>query len=220
MHEATTRYADALDLDSPILSYNGAMVKRPRTGEVWHHLPAPAEPAAEVIRYCARHRHHLNFYLNDHLHVAERGRWAEFYLAQTGSPMEVSGDLTQFCGQEPTKMILIDAPEVTDRLLEEFKESLGDSLYITKTNPEYLEFMNPQTNKGAALKLVADRLGIRREETLAFGDGNNDIPMLRWAGMGIAMDAANRRVQAAANRIAPSSPDEGLGIIIEELLRI
>src|SRR5690348_11941715 len=96
MHEATTRFAEQLGLDAPIISYNGAMVRRPRTGEVWQHLRAPAKPAAEIVRYCATHGHHLNYYLNDHLYVAQRGAWAEFYMSQTGSPMEVVGELRQF----------------------------------------------------------------------------------------------------------------------------
>jgi Cof subfamily protein (haloacid dehalogenase superfamily) len=218
MHEATTRFADELGLDRPIISYNGAMVKHPRTGEVWHHLPMPAAPAAEIVRYCAENRMHLNYYLNDHLYVAERGGWAEFYLRHTGSPMEVVGDLTSLIGTQPTKLILIDAPETTRRLLGHFRERFGDSLYITITNAEYLEFMNPAANKGVALELTAQRLGIPREQVIAFGDGNNDLPMIAWAGLGVAMGTARPAVRAAADRLAPPYDADGLGVFIEELM--
>src|SRR5207302_7713029 len=111
----------------------------------------------------------------------------EAYLRQTGSPMEEIGDLRPLCGTEPTKMILIDTPETTDRLLEQFRARYGGALYITKTNPEYLEFMNPTASKGEALRLTAKRLGTAQAETIAFGDGNNDLPMIEWAGLGVAM---------------------------------
>lgn len=219
MHEATTRFAAELDLDAPIISYNGSMVKLPNGGDVWHHVRVPAGPAAEVVRFCAEHGHHLNYYLDDYLYMAVRTSWAEFYLRQTGSPVEVVGDLVPYAGTEPTKMILIDSPEVTDRLLTLFRGQFGDSLYITKTNPEYLEFMNPTASKGAALKLVAERLGVDRAATIAFGDGNNDLPMIEWAGLGVAMGTAKPRVRAAADEVAPPYDEDGLGIYIEELLR-
>jgi Cof subfamily protein (haloacid dehalogenase superfamily) len=218
MHEATTRFSEELDLDAPIISYNGAMVKHPRTGEVWHHVRVPASPAAEVVTYCAEHGFHLNYYLNDHLYVAKRTAWAEFYLKQTGSPLEEIGDLRPLCGTEPTKMILIDAPETTERLLAEFTGRFGEALYITRTNPEYLEFMNPAASKGVALELVARRLDIPQAATIAFGDGNNDLPMLKWAGLGVAMGTAKSHVRAAADRLAPPYDEDGLGLFIEELL--
>ena len=218
MHEATTRFGEQLGIDAPIISYNGAMVKRPKTGEVWQHLRAPAGPAAEIVRYCSEHRHHLNYYLNDHLYVAERGEWAEFYVRQTGSPMEVVGELRQFAGTEPTKMILINTPETTERLLAHFRRRFGEALYITKTNPQYLEFMNPAASKGTALQLVANRLRIPREQVIAFGDGDNDLPMIEWAGLGVAMGTAKPHVRSAADRIAPPYDEDGLGLFIEEIL--
>src|SRR5688572_13116020 len=93
MHESTTRFADELDLHAPIISYHGALVKHFRSGELWSHTPLGAEPAAEVIRFCVETGRHLNYYLNDRVYVAQRGKWADFYLRQTGSPMEEVGDL-------------------------------------------------------------------------------------------------------------------------------
>lgn len=218
MHEATTRFYYELQLDAPIISYNGAMVKHPRTGEVWHHARVPADAAAEVVQFCTEQGFHLNYYLDDHLYVAQRGVWAEFYVRQTGSPMEVIEDLRALRGSAPTKMILIDTPQTTDRLLERFRRQFGSALYITKTNPEYLEFMNPATDKGVALALLAERLGIAREETLAIGDGNNDLPMIRWAGLGVAMQNASDAIRAQADRIARSFDEDGLALFLESLL--
>ena len=218
MHEATTRFADVLGLDGPIISYNGAMVKVVSSNEVWQHVRVPAEPAAEVVEFCALENRHLNFYLDDHLYVAERGRWAELYYRQTGSPMEPVGDLRRLIGREPTKMILIDSPETTDRLLVAFRERFGNRLYITKTNPEYLEFMNPAASKGSALEIVASRLGIAREEVVAFGDGHNDVPMIRWAGLGVAMGSGKPEAIAAADRVAAPFDENGFGMVVEELL--
>ena len=218
MHEATVRYCNELGVSAPVLSYNGAMVKHTGSGEVWHHLRVPARPAAEVVRFCAEQNHHLNYYLDDHLYVASRTEWAEFYVRQTGSPMEEIGDLRGFAGSRPTKMILIDGEDVTDTLFESMTALHGTSMYITKTNAEYLEFMNPDANKGTALKLVAERLGIPREEVAAFGDGDNDLSMIQWAGVGVAMGNAKPAVLAAADRVAPVCDEDGLACAVEEML--
>lgn len=218
MHEATTRFATQLDLLGPIISYNGAMVKEAASGEVWHHVKVPSGPASEVIEYCAAHHLHLNYYLNDRLFVAEKGEWAEFYLKQTGSPMEAIGDLRDLRGSEPTKMILIDTPEETDRLLDHFRDRFGERLYITKTNAEYLEFMNPAASKGAALSLLAEKLSIQREEVIAFGDGHNDVPMIQWAGLGVAMGTGKVEAKAVADEIAPPFDEDGFGMYVEGLL--
>jgi Cof subfamily protein (haloacid dehalogenase superfamily) len=217
MHESTMQFAEELGLDAPIISYHGALVKHARTGEVWHHAPLPADAAAELIRFCADSGRHLNYYLNDIVYVSQVGEWAEFYLRQTSSPMKAIGDLTALSGTEPTKLILIDTPEETDRLMPVFRERFGASVSVLKTNPEYLEFMNPTANKGTALAFVADRLGAAQEAVIAFGDGANDVEMIRWAGRGVAMGTAKQAVQDAADYIAPPFHEDGFALAVADI---
>jgi len=218
MHQATTRFADMLGLQGPIISYNGAMIRDHPSNETWHHLTIPPEPATAIIRFCTEHGYHLNYYLNDHLYVAERGKWADLYIRHTGSPMEVAGDLRQFEGTSPTKMILIDAPEVADRLYGVMRQRYGDVMYITRTNPEYLEFMHPDANKGNALRILSERLGIPRSQVLAFGDGGNDLPMIKWAGFSVAMGSGKEAVKQAASWIAPPFEKDGFAVAVERIL--
>lgn len=218
MHQATTRFADMLGLRGPIISYNGAMIRVHPDGDTWHHLTVPSEPASAVLRFCVETGYHLNYYLNDHLYVAEKGPWAEFYLHHTGSPMEVVGNLLQFVGTSPTKMILIDTPETADRLYHQFQSEFGRQMYITRTNPEYLEFMHPAANKGSALEKLAARLGVPRSAVLAFGDGSNDLPMIRWAGFSVAMGSAKPAVREAASWVAPPFEEDGFAVAVEGIL--
>ncbi len=218
MHQATTRFADALGLPGPIISYNGAMLRHRATGDIWHHLTVPPEPAAEIVRFCTENRFHLNYYCDDRLYVAARGHWAEFYVRHTGSPMEAIGDLTTLAGTSPTKMILIDTPETADRLFRQMSERYGGTLYITRTNPEYLEFMHPNANKGEALRILAARLGVARDDVLAFGDGSNDAPMMEWAGFSVAMGSAKEAVKRIASWVAPPFEEDGFAEAVEGIL--
>ena len=217
MHQSASRFASQLHLQSPIISYNGSLV-RPNNEVDWLNLCLHTTNSAEIVDYCSDHDLHLNYYLQDRLYIAKRTQWADFYQRQTGSEINVIGTLKKFDGSSPTKLILIDTPALTDQLLSEFQAKFGDQVYVTKTNPEYLEFMNPAANKGAALALVAEKLGISRADTIAIGDAHNDLPMIRWAGIGIAMGNADSEVQSAAKRVIGKNDEDGLAKYLEELI--
>ena len=86
------------------------------------------------------------------------------------------------------------------------------------SSPEALEIVPPGVNKAAGLARVAEILSIPREETIAIGDGENDISMLRWAGLGIAMANAPDNVNAAADVIAPACDEDGAAWAMEKYL--
>ena len=202
--------------ESPIIAYNGAMI-RTHGGDTWFHQPLPAEAAKAIVHYCAAHRLHLNYYFNDALYVRDDTHWGRMYEKRTGTLPHITGDLTRFDGEQPTKLILIDTLEVTDRLLAHFQAEFGASLYIIKTEDEYLEFMDPTVSKGVALAEVAGHLGVAQAQCIAFGDSYNDIPMVEWAGLGIAMDNGRTELKAIADRIALPADADGVGVLLHEL---
>lgn len=215
------QFAAQLDLpqDAPIIAYNGAMI-RTVGGETWFHRPLPAEAAARIVAYCAEFGYHLNYYLGDMLYVRDHTAWVDIYFKRTGTEARITGDLGQFNGRQPTKLILVDTLETTNRLLTFFQEEFGDTLYITKTEDEYLEFMDPNVSKGLALAEVAQRLGLTAAECAAFGDSFNDLSMLEWAGFGIAMENARPELKAIADLIAPPADDDGVGKVLAELFPV
>jgi hypothetical protein len=221
MHESTLRYVKQMGLETPIISYNGAMVKNPHTGETWLHERIAGDVAAQVLDYARDHDLQLNYYLNDHFYSAAYTSWAKLYYERTHAPIEIVPEMYETLqGTEPTKMIIIDTKEKTDSLLAPFRDRFGDGLYVTKSNDEYLEMMPPHANKGAALALVAAKFGITAAETVAFGDSYNDIPMLKWAGLGIAVANAKPETKAAAKQIVGSNADDGVGIALEQIFHL
>jgi Cof subfamily protein (haloacid dehalogenase superfamily) len=217
-HETIAAFAEELRIPAatPIISYNGALTKT-LGGETMAHCPLPDEAARTIVRFCAEHGHHLNYYLNDLLYVRDKTHWADVYQERTGSIPRVVHDLTTFDGQRPTKLLLIDTPEITDRLLLHFQAQFGESLYITKTEDEYLEFMDKGVSKGVALAHTADVLDVPREKCVAMGDSYNDIPMLRWAGLGVVMRSGREEAKAVADLLAPPSDEDGVGAMLDQL---
>lgn len=221
MHESTLRYVEQMGLETPIISYNGAMVKNPHTGETWLHDRISADVATRVMDFARDQDLQLNYYLNDHFYSAAYTSWAKLYYERTHAPIEIVPDMVDTLRDtEPTKMIIIDTKEKTDSLLAPFRDRFGEGLYVTKSNDEYLEMMPPQANKGVALAMVAAKFGISASETLAFGDSYNDIPMLKWAGLGIAVGNAKPETRAAANRTVGSNADDGVGVALEQIFHL
>jgi Cof subfamily protein (haloacid dehalogenase superfamily) len=216
MHYATAKFADQLNIpiDTPVISYNGGMVKT-LSGKLIYERPVPAELAQYVIDFTDANDYHLNFYTGDVLYVKRLNEWSDLYERRIGSIPTPVENFNRFAGVAPTKLLLMDTLEKTNALVEPMQRHFGDLLYITKTENEYLEFMNPLATKGLALAAVARHLNIPRENVAAFGDNYNDIPMLEWAGWSVAMGNAKPEVKAAANQIAPTSDDDGIGQVLE-----
>lgn len=218
MNEATLRFVKQIGLTTPTISYNGAMVRNASTGETLLHDRIASDAASEVLAYANGFHLQLNYYLDDHFYSAEYTQWAKLYHDRTQAPIEIKPDMYEtLIGTSPTKLIIVDSPANTDALLPVFRDRFGTRLYVTKSNDEYLEMMPPEANKGHALSIVAERYGITADQTIAFGDSYNDIPMLKWAGLGIAVSNAKPDVLKIAGKITVSNADDGVAVALDEI---
>lgn len=218
MHQSILPISNQIGLENPIISYNGGMIKNAKTGEVSHHTPIPAPLAMELVEYCKPLGLHLNFCLNDQLYVQAKNQWSALYESRTGVVATAVGDLHQLDGEEPTKMQVLDTPEKVERLLVTFKKDFGEQLYVTRTQVEYIEFMNPQVSKARALKALVAQLEIPLDSVVAFGDGYNDESMMRVAGFSIAMGNSVDEIKACADYIAETNHNDGVALAVERLL--
>ncbi|MDQ3668684.1 MAG: HAD family hydrolase, partial [Actinomycetota bacterium] len=98
------------------------------------------------------------------------------------------------------------------------KTRFDGRLYIAKSLPEFLEFASPEVTKASGVAFLAEHLGFSREKTVAFGDGENDIELLDWAGYSVAVANAHDRVRAGADFICASAADEGVAEVLEAFL--
>lgn len=218
MHRSIKPISDQIGLKNPIISYNGGMVKHTITDEVYHHTPVPAEYAMAIVRDCTNQNLHLNYCLNDELYVVEKNEWSELYEVRTGIPANPIGKLQQLDGKTPTKLLIIHPAEKLSPLLESFKSNYLDKLYVTQTQPEYIEFMNPKVTKGNALSALSDRFNISIDSVVAFGDSYNDESLLKTAGYGIAMENAVTPIKNCADYITTTNDDNGVAKAIWDLI--
>lgn len=217
MYYTTLPYQRQLGIDGPTIAYNGAFIKSEGTGNIWLNAGLDVEFARELVDFCAREQLQLNYYYDDVLYIEKANKWADLYNARTGAMPVAVGDLHTLLHHCPTKMLIIDEPAKIIELRDTLGAHFADRAYVTISNAEYLEFMPLGVDKGKALELVAGRLGIAREKVIAFGDAENDIPAIVWAGTGVAMANAKPITQAAADIVAPHHAEDGVAMLLEEI---
>jgi len=218
MFQSARRYAEPAGIIEPIVCYQGAVVADPVTGEFLRHVPMPEVEAREVIALVSVLGYTVLCYVDDELYVARETPESEAYAGFQHLVVYEVGDLDAWLPKAPTKLVTVGDPVELDQLEGELRARFGGRLYISKSLPHFLEFAGPDVTKAAGLGFVARRLGFAREHTVAFGDGENDIELLEWAGYGVAVANAHERVLAIADLICPSVDEEGVAQVIEAAL--
>ncbi len=121
----------------------------------------------------------------------------------------------------PTAKVLLHGPHPRLQALRAaMRNQLPTGVMMTSTTPDFLEFFDAQAGKGPALADLRTRLGVEKEAVIAIGDGENDIALFGEAGLAIAMASASSTTRAAADRIAPSSDEDGVAVVLEDLLAV
>ena len=121
-------------------------------------------------------------------------------------------------GETPTKLLVIHTPRRITVSLSDFQTDYAGKLYVTQTQPEYIEFMNPEVTKGRALSALAKSLDIPMETVVAFGDSYNDESLLKTAGFGIAMANGVPPIHACADYITSTNDESGVAKAVWELI--
>jgi Cof subfamily protein (haloacid dehalogenase superfamily) len=218
MFRSIRPYALEAGLDDPVVCYQGAVVAEPADGRWLRHVPIPLELAREAIGAVHEEGFGLNCYVDDELYVAEVTPAARRYADFQHLELHPVGDLLGWLHDPPTKLVVIDDPHVLDDLKQRMIARFDGRLYISKSLPYFLEFASPDVTKAAGLDFLAEHLGFARERTVAFGDGENDVELVDWAGYGVAVENAHDRVKEVADFVCPPVTEEGVAQVLEAYL--
>lgn len=218
MFRSVRPYAQAAGIDDPVVCYQGAVVADPVGGEWLLHDPIELGVAREAIAAVQDEGYPLNCYVDDELYVAEHTAASEAYASFQHLEVHAVGDLLAWLDAPPTKLVAVGDPVELDVLEQRVKAHFDRRLYISKSLPYFLEFASPSVTKASGLSFLAERLGFSQERTVAFGDGENDVELLEWAGYAVAVENAHDRVRAVADFVCPPVQAEGVAQVIEAYL--
>ena len=219
-HDNLLPFCRDLGFDDFAVSCQGAVARHTASGEVVHEaLLAPAD-AAELAADGLERGLAVMLWTADGVFARQRTKWVDRYAADCGDPVALA-DVESLAGRGPgaEKVIWAADPAVIAALAPEMAARLGGRLTTTVTDDWFLEFTSPQATKAAAVAAVAGHYGLDRRRVLAFGDGNNDVQMLAWAGLGVAMPHGRPAARAAAARVAPAgNPEDALARAVAALV--
>jgi Cof subfamily protein (haloacid dehalogenase superfamily) len=218
MFRSALPYAEAAGIEEPLVCYQGAAVVDPVTREWLLHEPIPLELAREAIAAVQVVGFALNCYVDDELYVAHLTENARRYANSQNLPIKEVGDLLAWLERPPTKLVVVDAPDALDAFRPSLVEQFGERLFIAKSLPYFLELASPRISKGSGLGFVAEHLGFPAARTVAFGDGENDLELLDWAGYAVCVANGHDLLKARADWICPGPEEEGVARAIEAYL--
>lgn len=206
-----------LNLDTPTINYNGSLIRDPLRNATLRHRPLP--PA--VGRAVVEHARHLEPNVVVSLEILDQW-WTDrvdpTLLTETAKTFEpdVIAPLDQLFDQPITKLMLLAAPPKLPPIRHAIEARFADQLTVTCSDDHLIQILAPNVDKGEALAWLAKRLGVNPRRVLAIGDAPNDVPMLQWAGLGLAMASGWPQAIAASDALAPGNDADGLAVAIQQ----
>ena len=207
MSKSAQIIADKLNSKTPVVSYQGGLVKE--NGKILYERYLTEEQAEGIISWAKSERIHINLYNDDKLYSetdsAEIRRYCDV--------QHVEYNVMNFDDIKKTKVNKILAIDYnnSDRINKYEKElpKIFPELYIVKSTPYFLEFSNKEASKYSAVKFLQEYLGVKQEETLSIGDQNNDISLLKAGGIKVAMGNATEELKLCADYITDTVYNDG-----------
>lgn len=218
--DSALSFARELGINTPLICYQGGLIKDHLSGQVIYEQSVPLPMAQELIRFTRQRGLHLNVYVDDSRAYAERMTpEARYYTGIAKAAVYPVGDMLAFLDREPMKLIIILSDDgATGPLIAELGALFAGRMRFVRSYSRFVEGIPQGVSKGHALARLADHLGIPLEETIGIGDNDNDLELVERAGLGVAMGNASPAVKAAADYIAPSVDEEGVVEVIERFV--
>lgn len=215
--------------DGLLVAFNGAHVVDAQTDEVLYDRPIDVDTLRALVEhvrefdvipwitqgrelFVERGSRHVIRYRGEDFDIVEyERRHCDLILHEVDGLLEV-------CGTPQDKLLCAGEPEYLQESCRAMSEPFDGSLSSMFTADFYYEFMAPGIDKGRALAGALPKLGIDASEVVAFGDGQNDVSMIEWAGVGVAMANAVDEAKAASNMVTASNNDDGIALALEKIL--
>lgn len=216
------RYEEELELaryGGYLLSFNGARIVECRTGEVIYQRTLPVSLVPGLYRFAKERHMGLITYLGDTVISAfAPDEYVQLEARINGLSIRVVENFPEFVDFDIQKCLLTAPGEQAAVYERELQEKYSQFSSIYRSEPFFVEVMPQGVNKASSVKQMLPILGLDREHVICCGDGYNDISMIRYAGLGVAMANAQTAVKEAADYITASNDEDGIVQVIREFM--
>ena len=208
----------AFDFDLPMVLFNGAMAMTAKSNRVLFEQGLDFSCAEVIFAQGVRWGYSVIAWAGETLFVSRECEEVTAYRRITGAEVNVTADARPMRPLGVTKMLWIIPPEDGKRLQGEMLALLGEQVNCHTSQPHLLEFVDAGASKGRALEAVGAAYGIAREEMIAVGDGWNDVSMLEYAGLGVAMGNAPEEIKGLCQAVTLTNNEDGVAAVIEKFI--
>ena len=220
-------FAKQLELTDPIIACNGAKISQNKDGKELFAQHICKEACLEIIDLCHKHNVYYHIYADD-IMLSEKMEFAtlKYYernkqlMPEDRVEIEIVADMKRkilTMQQNVLKFVIISQND--DVLAKIRREAhLISQVDVMSSNYDNFEIVDKGVSKGEALKFLSKELGIAPEEMIAIGDNENDISMLKYAGLGIAMDNGEQCAKDIAQYITATNEEDGVALAIEKFI--
>jgi len=202
--------------DFPVITYNGAAAMTSKTQRVLFSQDLKRGDAKEIYELGVERGVPIIIWEGETLHVSHICFEIELYQKITGATLHVLENFDAL--SVITKIIWLVQPEDGRQLTLALGERFAGRMNVHTSHPCLLEFVDVKASKGLALQAIGEAHGITADEIIAAGDGFNDVSMLKYAGLSVAMSNAPEDIRALCKHVTCSNDEDGVAKVIEEFV--
>jgi len=218
MIDSTRPYANRIGVNAPLVVYNGAIVYDLANEKILSSMAISLERAREINAEAEKDGIYVQLHTARGFYTKVRTYRTDAYSKSVGLTAIITGDrLFDMVDTDPVKMLFICDPADTPGYIEKYSRMFPDVAFMM-SKPYYVEIVAKGVDKSISLEKVLAMLDVKPEEMIAFGDGENDLSMLKMAGRGYCMMNARDHVREKCSLFAPPNSEDGCAQIIESLL--
>lgn len=216
--QGVDKYNVLLNLNAPIITYNGAMIVRSDTREVLFSKTLLCDDALRILNIGNEMGVTMCVWADNKLYCNVRNEKVDAYKKLSDVEPILIDDY-DVLAKSVTKILWYDDPTVISKLQNQLKDVAFDKVTYCTSKPTFLEFFNCDVSKAEAMKTIGKIYGIKREEMIAIGDGYNDLSMIQFAGLGVAMANAPDGVKQQSDYITNcSNNSDGIAEVLNKFV--
>ncbi|MDR0691021.1 MAG: sugar-phosphatase [Streptococcaceae bacterium] len=201
-----------------VITYNGGLLQEAQTGKEIARYSLTYDDYLEIEMWSRKLKVHMHAITNDAIYTANRNishyTVRESTLVNMPIYYRTADEMTE--NLEIVKTMYIDEPDHLTKVIQRFPAHLKEKYTTVRSAPFYFEILNPKASKGNALLALTKKLNLTKKEVMAIGDAENDLSMLKVAGLGVAMENAVADVKKEADVETASNNHDGVAVALEK----
>lgn len=214
-------YLKELDLisdDDYAVAFNGAIVENTKTGKIIVENTMTLDDLKYLYNLSKKLSVNIHALTHHSCITSKWNKYSQLEVDMNKIPLEILDLNTIAESNTIVKIMYIDEPPVLQSAIDNLPPEVYEKYTVVRSAPYFLEFLNKKVNKGVGVELLTNNLGISSKEVICIGDAGNDIDMIKYAGLGVAMGNAFPEVKEIADYVTCTNDEDGVAKVIDKFI--